>query len=196
LLMSQIKPHFLYNTFDSISSLALSGENKRVYQIVKALGTFYRTSLSNGRDVITIEEEINTIKSYLVIQNIRYNDKFDVQYNLDPNCNEFKIIKLVLQPLVENSIYHGLRSKVEKGMIKISTYEEGEKIVLSVEDNGCGIDESKIKELMDGRTSGIGVRATKERLRVFYGAKSEFIIKSEKDVGTKIIIKIHKKEVN
>lgn len=195
-LMSQIKPHFLYNTFDAISSLALSGENRSVYEVIKALGTFYRTSLSNGRDVITIEEEVKTVKSYLVIQNVRYKDKFEVHYNLDPKCNDFKIVKLVLQPLVENAIYHGLRNKMNKGLIKISTYEESEKIVLTVEDDGCGMDDLQIQSIMENKVSGIGVRATKERLKVFYGGKCEFIIVSEKNAGTKIVIKIPKKEVN
>ena len=121
LLMSQIKPHFLYNTFDTINSLALSGENKTIYEMIKALGKFYRTSLNNGKDIITVEEEIKTVKSYLIIQNIRYQDMFEVEYDLDPKCSDFKIIKLVLQPLVENAIYHGIRDKKDKGRIKIST---------------------------------------------------------------------------
>ncbi|MBK1811107.1 histidine kinase [Clostridium sp. YIM B02505] len=194
-LMSQIKPHFLYNTFDTISSLALSGENRSVYEIIKALGAFYRTSLNNGRDIITVEEEIKTIKSYLLIQNVRYRDKFEVQYDLSQNCDGFKIIKLVLQPLVENAIYHGLRNKTVKGFIKISVYEEENSVVLEVEDNGEGIDEDKLKSINEGKTSGIGVRATKERLRVFYGEECKFSVTSEKGRGTKIAIKIPKKDV-
>jgi len=190
LLMSQIKPHFLYNTFDTINSLALLGKNKTIYEMIKALGKFYRTSLSNGNDIITVEEEIKTVKSYLIIQNIRYQDMFEVDYDLDPRCNDFKIIKLVLQPLVENAIYHGIRNKKDKGKITISTYSEKEKVVLMVEDNGCGMDELQIKNIVDSKTTGIGVRTTKERLRVFYGEEYEFIVQSKKDIGTKIIIKM------
>lgn len=190
LLMSQIKPHFLYNTFDTINSLALLGKNKTIYEMIKALGKFYRTSLSNGKDIITVEEEIKTVKSYLIIQNIRYQDMFEVDYDLDPRCNDFKIIKLVLQPLVENAIYHGIRNKKDKGKITISTYSEKEKVVLMVEDNGCGMDELQIKNIVDSKTTGIGVRTTKERLRVFYGEEYEFIVQSKKDIGTKIIIKM------
>lgn len=193
ILMSQVKPHFLYNTFDTISSLALLGENRKVYDVVKALGVFYRTSLSNGKDIVTVEEEIKTVKSYLMIQSIRYKDKFEVKYDLDPNCNHFMIIKLILQPLVENALYHGIRNKAGKGLIKISTFEEGDMLVLSVEDDGLGMDEMQLKKVMEGKTPGIGVRATKERVRIFYGEKSEFIVKSEKDEGTKITIKIPKK---
>ena len=190
LLMSQIKPHFLYNTFDTINSLALSGENRTIYEMIKALGKFYRTSLNNGKDIITIEEEIKTVQSYLIIQNIRYKDMFEVEYNLDPNCNDFRILKLVLQPLVENAIYHGIRSKKDKGRIRISTCVEEEKVVLILEDNGCGMDELQIKNINENKTTGIGVRTTKERLRVFYGEEHEFIVESKKNIGTKIIIKM------
>lgn len=195
-LMSQIKPHFLYNTFDAISSLALSGENRSVYEVIKSLGNFYRTSLNNGRDIITIEEEIKTVQSYLIILSIRHKDMFEVQYNLDLNSSNFKIIKLILQPLVENAIYHGFKNKQNKGLITISTLEEEEKIVLSVEDNGCGMDEAQIKDITENKTLGVGVRATKERLKVFYGDECEFIVISKKKIGTKIVIKIPKKEVN
>ncbi len=189
LLMSQIKPHFLYNTFDTINSLALSGKNKTIYEMIKALGKFYRTSLNNGKDIITVEEEIKTVKSYLIIQNIRYQDMFEVEYDLDTKCSNFEIIKLVLQPLVENSIY-GIRDKKEKGKIRISTHIEKEKVVLMLEDNGCGMDELQIKNIIENKTTGIGVRTTKERLRVFYGEEYEFIVQSKKNIGTKIIIKM------
>lgn len=190
LLMSQIKPHFLYNTFDTINSLALLGENKTIYKMIKALGKFYRTSLNNGKDIITVKEELNTVKSYLIIQNIRYQDMIETEYDLDPRCDDFRIIKLVLQPLVENSIYHGIRNSKNKGKIKISTFQEEEKVLLTLEDNGAGMDESQVRNITENRTTGIGVRATKERLRVFYGNEHEFIVESKKNVGTKITIKI------
>lgn len=190
LLMSQIKPHFLYNTFDTINSLALLGENKTIYKMIKALGKFYRTSLNNGKDIITVKEELNTVKSYLIIQNIRYQDMIETEYDLDPRCDDFKIIKLVLQPLVENAIYHGIRNSKNKGKIKISTFQEQEKVLLTLEDNGAGMDESQVRNITENRTTGIGVRATKERLRVFYGNEHEFIVESKKNVGTKITIKI------
>lgn len=194
LLMSQIKPHFLYNTFDTINSLALLGENRKIYEMIKALGKFYRTSLNNGKDIITVEEEINTVKSYLVIQNIRYQDMFEVEYDLDPRCSEFKIIKLILQPLVENAIYHGIRNKNDKGKIKISTLQEEERVILSLEDNGLGMDESQVKNIMKNKTTGIGVRTTKQRLRVFYGDDYEFAVESKINIGTKIIIKMPRVE--
>lgn len=196
LLMSQIKPHFLYNTLDSINSLALSGENKKIYKMIKALGKFYRVSLNEGNNIITIKEEIDTIKNYLIIQGMRYGDLLEGEYNLDNSCNEYKIIKLVLQPLVENSIYHGIRNKEGKGKIIISTYQEDESIYLSVEDNGLGMEESKIKDIYINKGIGVGLRATKERLRIFYGDEFRFIIESKIGKGTKITIKIPKEKLS
>ncbi|WP_195266500.1 histidine kinase [Clostridium sp. 1001275B_160808_H3] len=195
LLMSQIKPHFLYNTLDSINSLALSGENKKIYKMIKSLGKFYRVSLNGGKNLISIKEEVDTIRNYLIIQEMRYRDLLEVEYNLDDSCNEYKIIKLVLQPLVENSIYHGIRNKNEKGKIIISTYHDDESIFLSVEDNGLGIDENKIKNIYDNEGIGVGLRATKERLRIFYGEKFKFVVESKVGIGTKITIKIPKKKL-
>lgn len=195
LLMSQIKPHFLYNTLDSINSLALSGENKRIYKMIKSLGKFYRVSLNEGNTVISVREEIDTIKNYLIIQEVRYGDLLDVKYDLDGSCNEYRIIKLVLQPLVENSIYHGIRNKEGKGKIIISTYQDKESIYLSVEDNGLGMEESKIEDIYKNKGIGVGLRATKERLRIFYGDKFKFIIESKIGIGTKITIKIPKEKL-
>ena len=195
LLMSQIKPHFLYNTLDSINSLALSGENKRIYKMIKALGKFYRVSLNKGSNIITIKEEIDTIKNYLTIQDMRYSGNLEVEYNIDDLCNEYKILKLVLQPLVENSIYHGIRNKEGKGRIIISTYQSKESVFLSVEDNGGGINKDKIEGIYNNQGIGVGLRATKERLRIFYGDKFKFIIESELNIGTKIIIEIPKEKL-
>lgn len=196
LLMSQIKPHFLYNTLDSINSLALSGENKKIYKMIKSLGKFYRVSLNEGNNLISIKEEINTIRNYLIIQEMRYKDLLEVQYNLDDSCNEYKIIKLVLQPLVENSIYHGIRNKEGKGKIIISTYQDNENIFLTVEDNGLGITKEKIEDIYNNKGIGVGLRATKERLRIFYGDKYEFIVESKEGIGTKITIQIPKEKLS
>lgn len=195
LLMSQIKPHFLYNTLDSINSLALSGESKKIYKMIKSLGKFYRVSLNEGNNIISVREEIDTIKNYLIIQEMRYGELLDVEYNLDDSCNEYRIIRLVLQPLVENSIYHGIRNKEGKGKIVISTYEDEESIYLSVEDNGLGIKKSKIEDIYNNKGIGVGLRATKERLRIFYGDKFKFKIESKLGVGTKITIKIPKEKL-
>ena len=111
IVRAQINPHFLYNTLDAVSALALIKDNESAYTITQALENFYRISLSSGKDVITVEDEINCIKSYVQILNIRYKDSFDVIYEIDDGMLGHSILKLILQPFVENAITHGVRNK-------------------------------------------------------------------------------------
>lgn len=193
-LQSQIKPHFLYNSFDAISSLALDNRNEDVYKIIKALGSFYRTSLNNGKEVITVDEEIQTVKNYLTIMQLRYDNIFTVDMDLDERANNYKILKLVLQPLVENSIYHGIKPLRRSGRIFIGTYLKGDFIELVVSDNGTGMDEHKLNSLNEGGTFGIGLRGTMERLNIFYNGKCKFNVESKLDEGTKVTICIPVRE--
>lgn len=189
-LQSQIKPHFLYNSFDAISSLALDNRNEEVYGIIKALGNFYRTSLNNGKEIISVEEEIQTVKSYLTIMQIRYENLFTTEMNIDKRADKHKILKLVLQPLVENSIYHGIKPKKERGSIFISTSLKEGYIELMVSDDGVGMDKEKLSSLTEGGIPGIGLRGTMERLNIFYNGKCKFTVESELNKGTKVIIYI------
>ncbi len=197
-LQAQIKPHFLYNTFDAISSLALAGRNEDVYIIMKALGSYYRASLSKGNEVISIAEEVELVKNYLTIQQFRYGDLFTIEYNLNPAAGKYKILKLILQPLVENSIYHGIKPKGEKGLIKIETRLVENKIILSVEDDGVGMSEAKLKQItaesIPKEAIGFGLRGTIERLRIFYGTEFNYQIETQMGHGLKIIINIPCKE--
>jgi len=190
-LQAQIKPHFLYNTLDSISSLALSGQNEQVSDLLEALGSYYRVSVSKGRDVITLGEELEMVRNYLKIQKARYDDLFEAEYELDENCLHVPILKLVLQPLVENSLYHGLRKKGVHGTIRLSASraEHGTRIVVA--DDGVGMTREEIEQLMaDHRDqpASFGLRGTLERLRIYYNGRSDFIIDSEPGKGTKITI--------
>lgn len=193
-LQAQIKPHFLYNTFDSISSLALAGENNSVYEIMQALGTYYRTSLSKGKEVISIGEEINVVVNYLIIQKYRYEDMFDVEYDIDERVKNFYILKLVLQPFVENALYHGIRPKCSKGMISVSAGYTGSGILLQIADDGIGMDEEEIRQLtsrnLERDNPGFGVWGTIERLKIFYGVDDIVSIESLKGAGTRVTIKI------
>lgn len=189
-LQSQIKPHFLYNSFDAISSLALDNRNKEVYEIIKALGSFYRTSLSNGKEVISVEEEIQTVKSYVTIMQLRYDNLFTVDMDIDNRANEYKILKLILQPLVENSIYHGIKPAKRNGTIHITTSLKEDYVELMVSDDGVGMDEEKLKCLIEGGIAGIGIRSTMERLNIFYNGKCKFNIESGVNEGTKVTIYI------
>lgn len=118
-LQAQIKPHFLYNTLDSITSLAMSGMNDTVCELLEALGSYYRLSVSKGRELVTLLEEVEIVRNYLTIQQVRYPGVFEVLYEIDSDCERVMIPKLVLQPLVENSLYHGIRPKGSPGTIRI-----------------------------------------------------------------------------
>lgn len=196
-LQAQIKPHFLYNSFDAISCLALEGKNDDVYKIIKALGNFYRTSLSNGREVISVREELQTVKSYLTILQIRYENLFVINMDIDDRCDEYKILKLVLQPIVENSIYHGIKPSRRTGNIFISTSLKNDYVELIVGDDGVGISEDKLNSIRKLNTEGIGLRGTMERLNIFYNGKSKLEVESKLGFGTKVTIRIPiKQEVN
>ncbi|KNY27809.1 sensor histidine kinase [Pseudobacteroides cellulosolvens] len=193
-LQAQIKPHFLYNTLESINSLILMEETEAACDVVDALGSYYRLSLSKGKEVITINEEIDIVKNYLNIQQIRYADLFSVQYKLDERAGSFKILKLVLQPLVENALYHGIRVKGEHGIISVETEYLQDFIRIKVEDDGVGMSEECIRRILDDSSdtgvSGFGLRGTIERLRIFYASDDCFRIESVIGLGTKITILI------
>lgn len=197
-LQAQIKPHFLYNTFDSISALALAGRNEDVYKVMKALGGYYRTSLNQGNEIIKIAEEIDLVKNYLIIQKFRYGNLFAAEYDLDPKAGEYKVLKLVLQPLVENAIYHGIKPKGEPGLIKIKTKLTGDQIQLIVQDDGVGFSETELERIeaksVSGQKKSFGLRGTIERLRIFYGNEVSYRIETQKGNGTIITITIPCKE--
>lgn len=197
-LQAQIKPHFLYNTFDAISSLALMGKNDQVYKVMKFLGSYYRVSLSKGSEVISIKDEVEVVRNYASIQQVRYGDIFDIHYDIDDRANNYKIPKLVLQPLVENALYHGIKPKGEKGNITIHVKYLGDFIELSVEDDGVGIDKGTIEQILNNEVKdeikSFGLKGTIERLKIFYGINNPVTIESSEN-GTKVIIRIPAKEV-
>ncbi|MDR6720871.1 sensor histidine kinase [Paenibacillus sp. 2003] len=146
-LQAQIKPHFLYNTLDSITSLAMSGMNDKVCELLEALGSYYRLSVSKGRELITLHEEVEIVRNYLTIQQVRYPGVFEVQYDIAPDCERVMIPKLVLQPLVENSLYHGIRPKGSPGTIRIQARRFKEGVLLTITDDGVGISGEEIQQV-------------------------------------------------
>ncbi|MBO4889740.1 MAG: sensor histidine kinase [Lachnospiraceae bacterium] len=178
LLQSQINPHFLYNTLDTIIWLAEGGDEKRVVGMVKSLSAFFRTSLSRGRDIITIREELLHAKSYLEIQQFRYQDILEYEINVPEEFNEYTIPKITIQPLVENALYHGIKNKRGGGRITIDAKRQGDDFVISVSDNGIGMSEERLAEVIDGLTgqqpsdSAIyGLYNVNERIRLKFGDK-------------------------
>jgi two-component system sensor histidine kinase YesM len=196
LLQAQINPHFLYNTFDSIVWLAETQRNREVIQMVTSLSSLFRNSLSKGKDVINIETEQKQIRSYLEIQQIRYSDIMDYEIDLPATLFSYAIPKLTLQPLVENAIYHGIKHKRSKGKIVICGREDGDDIVISVEDNGIGMSEEQLgalqNRIQENRLKGFGLSNVQQRLQLYCGEAYGLTFHSEKNVGTTVFVRIPK----
>ena len=188
LLQAQINPHFLYNTLDTIIWLIESGDKEKSIDMVSNLSGFFRSSLSKGRDVITLAEEKNHVLSYLAIQKTRYQDRMDFEIDIPESLNDYLLPKLTLQPLVENSIYHGIKLQREKGQIRVTAMDIGDKIELKVSDNGAGMTESRLEELReamrDGNNVGFGLRTVHKRLQLLFGEEFGLSIQSTDTVGT------------
>jgi two-component system sensor histidine kinase YesM len=152
-------------------------------------------SVSKGRDVITVGEEVDMVRNYLKIQQARYQDIFEVQYDVDESCNPFPILKLVMQPLVENSIYHGIRPKGTKGTIRIGAHLTEGAMKISIADDGVGMSEDQLAQILQterkGQIKSFGLWGTMERLRIFYGDRSNIRIESEPGKGTTITFFIY-----
>ncbi len=193
-LQNQINPHFLYNTLDSIVYLIDKNENEKAQKMIIALSKFFRISISRGRTVIPLFDEIEHAKNYLIIQKLRYEDKFNFTFNVDDNLKKYYVIKLILQPIIENAIIHGFVDN-DNFQIDIKAYLENDLIKFEIKDNGFGILENKIQEIyqsFDDEKSfnGVGLKNVYQRLKIYYGEKANLLIESELDVGTKIIIMI------
>lgn len=188
-LQAQINPHFLYNTLDSIVWLAEDGDNQSVVTMVSALARFFRLSISGGHDLITIADELRHAENYLIIQSIRYKDRFDYKFDADETALKCKTVKIVLQPILENAIHHGIEKSVDHGHIKIEVRDHGDQILMRVSDNGLGMPPevlSKIFEINPSRSSGIGVKNVHQRIQLYFGKQYGLEIKSELEVGTTV----------
>jgi len=200
ILQVQITPHFLYNSLESLSALSLIGDNETVYQMSKALGIFYRDVLSEGWDVIPIKKEIDIVQNYLLVQSIRYQDKFTFSIQIDPKIESFQIVKLTLQPLVENAIYHGIREINYPGRLEVTGGLEEGCVVLRVRDNGKGIPKA-LQDLEARRETeqihgdlilhrkGFGMSNVDERLKLYFGSEYGLRIYSGPGQGT--CIEVH-----
>lgn len=194
LILEQINPHFLYNTLDVISGLTLIGDQDKSFQMTQALGRFYRNSLNSGCQVITVREELDIIKSYMTIINIRYNNEISIEYKVDENLLDILMLKLILQPLVENAVYHGMRQKEGKGELCISVQALDDKLMeVSVRDNGVGIPEDKIRLILEGgyktSKSGFGLHSVKQRVELFYGIEDAVSISSQPGCWTEVRVR-------
>lgn len=193
-LQAQINPHFLYNTLDSIVWMSEVGNNKDVVEMTSSLAKLFRVSISRGKEYITVEEELAHVKSYLTIQKIRYGNKLDYDINVDETLLQIKIIKIIIQPIVENAIYHGIKNIPGQGKININIVKEKDKMIISIKDDGIGMTRETIKGIFNRscdesiHLGGVGVRNVDERIKLNYG--DEYGLKYESELNHGTIVKI------
>lgn len=200
-LQAKINPHFLYNTLDSVVWMAEQNDTEGVIRMISALAKLFRVSISKGHDIITISEELEHVKNYLIIQQIRYQGKFEFSLEVEKEIEHAPTIKLIVQPIVENAIYHGIKYLQEMGHIDIRVYRRKPgAIVFEIKDNGVGMHEEKLNTILSfqqahaPKGNGIGVRNVHQRVQLYYGSDFGLEISSELDVGTLVRIVIPESE--
>ncbi|MBQ8506667.1 MAG: histidine kinase [Clostridia bacterium] len=200
-LQAQINPHFLYNTLDAIVWLAEAGQSREVIHITRALSDFFRISLSQGKDWIPLSEEIKHLTGYLTIQKIRYRDILDYEIDIPENLYHVRVLKLLLQPLVENAIYHGVKHRRGRGMIKVTGCTEGDFLVLKVQDNGAGMTPERLAEVREGlrsdsgQSAGYGLFNVNKRIQLYYNRPQGLEIESNEAAGTLVRIRVPVRDV-
>ena len=194
-LQSQINPHFLYNTLDIIVWMIENEQKTEAVKVVTALARFFRISLSRGKSIITVRDELEHVRNYLMIQHMRFKNKFSYTIDAAKDCMELASLKLMLQPLVENAIYHGMEFMDGDGEIILKVWKTGEDLYFTVKDNGLGMTAEQVESLFSNEVhvtskkgSGIGVKNVNERIKLYFGEKYGLVIDSEPDEGTTIII--------
>lgn len=190
-LQAQINPHFLYNTLDSVVWMAECDQNDEVIQMVNALAMLFRISTSGGKNMITLEDELNHARNYMLIQKHRYTDKFDFEIEVSDGIKKLLVPKIILQPIIENSIYHGVRYLVDPGVIKISAQVKEEVLYIYVFDNGNGMTKEELKHIWDKKPKknrGVGIRNVRDRIQLMMGKEYGLSYKSKKEEGTTAII--------
>lgn len=195
-LQSQINPHFLYNTLDSITWMIEGEKNEEAAFMITQLAKLFRVSLSKGHTIISIRDELQHAQSYMNIQKIRYKNKFEVVFDIDPEILDHCVVKLVLQPILENAINYGIREMDGCGIINVCGKKVDDRIILSVSDNGMGIPDDEIGFLLKDtnrirkRGSGVGLVNVNNRIKILFGGQYGLYIESELDEGTTVYINI------
>ena len=192
-LTAQINPHFLYNTLSIINWMAIKAGQRQISKVTLALSTFYRTALSKGADMVTVENCIQNIKAYLEIQLVMHDNNFLVEWQVEPEIKNEIVPKLALQPVVENALEHGLDVKEgEDKCLKLYFVEDGEDILMAVEDNGHGMEQEEAESLVTYQTSGYGLKNVNDRICLLYGEEYKIRIYSKPGQGTRVEIRIPK----
>lgn len=203
LLQEQINPHFLYNTLDAIVWLAEDNQKEDVIAMVTYLSNFFRTTLAQGKDFVSVHEESSHIESYLKIQGFRYQDIMEYEVDMEDNISDYMIPKLLLQPLVENALYHGVKKKRGKSRIFVWGYHEGVNLVFKVSDNGKGMCKEVLSALRENIAKGVaqkendsfGLANVNQRIKYYYGEEYGLEIESEENIGTEATIRLPAKKI-
>ncbi|CCZ60904.1 sensor histidine kinase [Hungatella hathewayi] len=191
-LVSQINPHFLYNTLDTIVWMAEFNDSSRVIALTKSLAAFFRLSLSGGRELITVEDELEHVQQYLYIQKERYGDKLNYTIHAPEEVLDYTVPKIILQPIAENSIYHGIKPLDRPGQITITVQEEGEKLIFTVSDNGAGCRPDAAVADNPSRPGKVGLKNVDERLKLYYGPGYGVTIHSAPGAGCRVELTVGK----
>ncbi len=198
-LQAQINPHFLYNTLDAIVWSAEAGNNRQVVKMVGSLSEFFRSSLNKGKEIVTIKEELQHVRSYLEIQQIRYQDILSYQIDVDESINAYYIPKITIQPIVENALYHGIKNKRGGGKITVTGSDAGENIKITVHDNGMGMTEERLNEVRDSLNHRgtdnhaiYGMYNVNERIHLSFGDAGGLDVDSVYGEGTTVTITLPK----
>ncbi|MGA2545482.1 MAG: sensor histidine kinase [Rectinemataceae bacterium] len=204
-LQAQINPHFLYNTLDSIIWMVELGENQKAIDVTSSLARFFRLGINRGSEIITIRTEIEYLETYLSIQKTRYKDKLDYEISFQPELYGYRILKLLVQPLVENAIYHGIKNKESPGIVRVYGEKKGGTMLIRVSDDGVGMDSGKLDALrrslvmppdyeakggLEASSVGVGVRNVQERIALYFGPEYCLDFESTPGVGTTATIRI------
>lgn len=193
-LQAQINPHFLYNTLNTVVRMVGMNKNEEVITTITSLSKLFRISIGKGKSLITLADEMEHARNYLVIQHMRFKNKFDYSFDLQQEALSLATLKLIVQPLIENALVHGIEPSVDKGHIAISMRLEGSDIVVKIVDNGLGMSEERLGKILTGtvvssKGSGVGVMNVQERIRLFFGPTYGLHFESEQEVGTTVTIR-------
>lgn len=184
LLQSQINPHFLYNTLDSLYCVAIMHGDDQMAEMVMALSNNFKLALNNGNKYISVADSVRWVQEYMKLQNMRYNNRFELFVDIKREILPRKTISFILQPFIENAMYHGLEAKIGKGKISLLGWQEGNDMVFVIEDDGVGMDDLSVLE------KGYGIRNVRERIRLNYGGKYGVAVESERGKGTRVTIRV------
>ncbi len=197
-MQAQINPHFLYNTLDTIVWMAEANNMKQVIEIVRALSNFFRITLSRGKDWISVQDEVEHAKSYLIIQKIRYRDILNFSFDIGEEMFSHAILKLTLQPIIENALYHGIKNKRSGGILQVKGYKDEDRLIFEVMDDGMGMTKERLSEIQTElnvdsiepvqKESGFGLNNVHSRIKLYYGKQYGISIESKYKEGTKVTI--------